>query len=164
MINMKAYLAAFILSCVATPSSYGLAAAITSAEIGHSGDLGEEGRAKVSRILKFLQKELKFIEGGFINQFSNQTFGGTSAKTAELIRLMSSAGVWDVEVTFRDYGNQETAFTLGQVGGRKTTIVVNSGRKDFLLKDFAHLISTLSFPAVKVVEANPDEEQSKEKE
>lgn len=153
---MKAYLAAFVLSCVATPSSFGLAAAITSAEIGHSADLGAEGRARVSKVLKFLQEELKFIEGGFINQYSNQTFGGTSAKTAELIRLMTSAGVWDVEVKFQDFGNQDTALTLNQIGGGKTTIVVNSGRNDFLLKDFAPLISTLSFPAQKVVEGEQE--------
>jgi hypothetical protein len=83
-----------------------------------------------------MRNELKFIDGSFLNEFSTQRFGGTSEKVSHFVGLLKAAGLWEVEVKFRDFGEQELAFTLHQDSTATMSVTVNSGRGDFLLKDF----------------------------
>ncbi|MBD3676239.1 MAG: hypothetical protein HUJ26_22235 [Planctomycetaceae bacterium] len=110
---------------------------IGSPQIGHRGEINKAHKERVHHLIRYMRDELTFIEGSFINEYSTQRFGGTSEKASRLIGLLKAAGVWKVEVRFREFGEQETALTLHQDSSDTVTVTVNSGRDDFLLKDFA---------------------------
>jgi predicted small lipoprotein YifL len=94
--------------------------------------------AQSTQILEFMTRELKFVEGSFINEYTSQTFTGTSAQVARFIALVKESKGWEVAVIFRDLGNPKAGLQIssGKDAG-KIAIVVNLGREDFLLKDFA---------------------------
>lgn len=107
-----------------------------SPRVGHRGEINKAQKEKVHHLLRYMRNELKFIDGSFINEFSTQRFGGTSEKVSRFVGLLKAAGLWEVEVEFRDFGEQESAFTLHQDSSGTMSVTVNSGRHDFLLKDF----------------------------
>jgi len=109
---------------------------IGSPRIGHRGEINKAQEEKVHHLLRYMRNELKFIDGSFVNEFSNQRFGGPSEKVSRFISLLKAAGLWEVEVEFRDFGEQESAFTLDMNYSDTMSLTVNSGRNDFLLKDF----------------------------
>ncbi len=90
------------------------------------------------QLLELMTKELKFVEGSFINEYISQTFNGTSAQIARFIALVKETKAWEVTVIFRDLGNAKAGLQISSGEDRgKLALVVNSGREDFLLKDFA---------------------------
>ena len=109
---------------------------IGSPRVGCRMEIDKAQKEKVHHLLRYMRNELKFIDGSFLNEFSTQRFGGTSEKVSRFVGLLKAAGLWEVEVEFRDFGEQELAFTLHQDSTDTMSVTVNSGRNDFLLKDF----------------------------
>jgi len=123
----KMFVEAPRLTAIALPVSVDLFPSRPSGEA-----LGGQSREALS------PGDLSFIEGRFINQFSNQRFGGTSAQVPRFIGQLKGVGVWEVDVQFRDFGEQQSAFSLDQDSSKDhLRLIINSGRSDFLLKDFA---------------------------
>ena len=127
-----------------------------SPSLAYRSDLEGNRKEEIHKLLQFMKDDLKFIEGSFINQFSNQRFGGTSAQVSRFIALLNGLTVWKVHVQFRDFGEQESAFTLDQDSSKDyLRIIVNSGRKDFLLKDFAAYLPPPRLPELDGPKAPP---------
>jgi hypothetical protein len=137
---------AVILMCLST-ECWGLGGELTSPSLAHPSDLDADRKEKVYKLLTHMQNELEFIEGSFINQFSNQRFGATSGETAEFIRRLQDVGLWRVDVQFRDFGEQKSAFTLDQDSSKTyLRVLVNSGREDFKLRDFQAYLPKPALP------------------
>ena len=119
---------------------------IASPEIGHREGISKVQEEKVNGVLAHMQNDLNFIKGRFINQFSTQRFGGTSSKASQLIALLIKAELWEVQVSFRDFGEQKSALTFHQNSSDSIHIAINSGRDDFLLKDFQNYLSRMVLP------------------
>ena len=146
---MKASFTSFLLLILFSTSAFGWSAKIGSPEIGHRAAIDKAGEMKVKSVVAYMSNELKFIEGRFINEFSTQRFGGKSSKVSRFIDLLNEVGLWEVEILFRDFEEQESAFALNQKSPDSISVTVNSGRKDFLLKDFVR-----HFPSI--VLSKPD--------
>ena len=117
--------------------AFGLGGPICSPSIGYRADIGEDAKKKVMEVYAFMNNQLEFIEGSFINEYSNQSFKGTSENVAKLASLLEEAGQWNVHVQFRDFGEEETACSMDQNTRTNTVrVMVNSGRTDFKLHHF----------------------------
>ena len=114
-------------------------------QIGHHVGIDKFQKEKVHALLEYMENELKFIEGSFINEFSTQRFGGASEKAGRFIGMLKEVGIWEVEIGFRDFGEQESAFILHQNSAKTLSLSINSGRSDFLLKDFSHFLPQPAF-------------------
>lgn len=146
---MKALFASITLLVSLSVNAFGVGGDIQFPEIGHGANLDKKQDKMVRVIIDYMQNELRFIEGTFVNEFSNQRFGATSAKTSAFITLLRNSGLWEVQVVFRDFGEQDSAFTLSQRTPESLGLVVNSGRKDFLLMDFQGFLPGAEEPAAK---------------
>ena len=87
-------------------------AKLTSPEIGYRVALNDKQEADMKAIHDFMVKQLVFIDGSFVNEFSRQRFGGNSAQTAKFISLLKDSGIWQVSVSFADLGDEKTAIKL----------------------------------------------------
>ena len=134
---MKAQIASISILVLLTVDALALGGKIGSPQIGHPTGIDKAQLEKVFSLLKYMKDDLKFIEGSFINEFSSQRFDGTSEKVSRFIGLLKEAEVWEVKVRFRNFGEQEAALTLDQNSSNKLILSINSGRDNFLLKDFA---------------------------
>jgi len=134
---MKTQFLSVLLMLVFSAAAFGWGGEVTTPSIGCRADLAEEQKKKLERIFDYMQDDLKFIKGMFVNEYTQQQFGGSSAQVAHFIDLLKGAGLWKVQVGFHDLGNQNVAFNTGQTSPDSVSITVNSGREDFLLKDFA---------------------------
>ena len=133
---MKAFIASISLLVLVSATSFGIGGPIGSPQIGHRTGINESQKKQVSALLAYMQNDLKFIKGSWINEFSTQWFGGDPVKVSRFICLLQEAEVWEVQVGFRDFGEQESAFLLHQNYSGTLSIEINSGRDDFLLKHF----------------------------
>jgi hypothetical protein len=138
---MKTLFTSISLLVIFSVTAFGLSAEIAFPEIGHRAGIDKIQEEKVNGVLAYMQNDLKFIEGRFINEFSTQRFGGTSSKASRFIALLTEVGLWDVQVGFRDFGEQESALTIHQNSSDSVLVTINSGRDDFLLKDFGGYLS-----------------------
>lgn len=134
---MKALFASVSILVLLPVNASAIGGKIGSPQVGYRGVINEAQKEKVHSLIRYMRNDLKFIEGSFINEFSTQRFGGTSEKVSRFVGLLKAAGLWEVEVAFRDFGEQESAFTLHQDSSDAMVVTVNSGRNDFLLKDFS---------------------------
>ncbi|MDA7673161.1 hypothetical protein OAE61_04035 [Verrucomicrobiales bacterium] len=150
---MKALFASITLLVSLSVNAFGLGGDIKFPEIGHREKLDKMQDKDVRTIIDYMENDLRFIEGSFVNEFSNQRFGGASAKVSAFISLLSGTGLWKVQVVFRDFGEQESALTLSQTAPESLGVVVNSGREDFLLKDFQRFLPGIEEPAAKTPKA-----------
>ena len=146
---------AISLSLLVSFNAFGIGAKLGSPEIGHRAGISEAQEKRVSAVLAFMNSDLKFIEGNFINQFSYQRFGGTAEKVVKFIALLEAARIWEIHVDFRDFEEQESAFSFHQDSSDRLQVIVNSGRADFSLRDFQKYLS-------KVVLPNTEAENSEE--
>lgn len=133
----------------------------TTPMVSHRPDIDEVERNSVEHLLKYMNEDLTFIEGGRAPHFVQvQRFGGNATQTSDFIGLLKSAGLWDVRVRFRDFGEQESAFLLIEHSSPVLmTVEVNSGRDDYLLKHFTeHLPQSESGSATETTQhkAEPD--------
>jgi hypothetical protein len=133
---MKVFRASLLLFMVFSLNVFGLSSKLTSPQIWPPDDLDESQEKNVFKVVKYMQNDLKFIEGHFINEFSSQRFGGTSERVSNFIALLDKTGLWKTEIKFRDFGEQDSAFTLSQRSPDSLRLTINSGLEDFLLKDF----------------------------
>jgi hypothetical protein len=97
-------------------------------------------------VVEFMHEDLTFIKGSFVNEFSTQRFGGTPAQVSAFLVLLKGAGLWKVQVVFRDFGEQDSAFILSQSSPGSVTVVINAGREDFRLKDFQAFLPGAATP------------------
>lgn len=134
----------------------------TTPVVSHRPNIDETQKESVSALLKYMNEELAFIEGGSADLphvSEVQRFGGNATQASHFIGLLKSAGLWEIQVRFRDFGEQDSAFIMidHSSPGLKT-IEVNSGREDFLLKHFAkHLPQSRS-----VVEGDPTHREAEQ--
>jgi hypothetical protein len=156
VIAMKTQFAFASLLLLSSLSAFGMGGELVSPSIAYPSDLDADRKEQIHKLVTFMKDDLRFIEGSFLNEFSNQRFGGTSSQVSRFIALLSGVGLWEVHVQFRDFGEQESAFSLDQDSSKTfLRVIVNSGRKDFLLRDFAPYL-----PPPKLPESNrPKAEQ-----
>lgn len=133
-----------------------MSAEIKFPEIGHREGISKVQKQCVEGVLAYMQNDLKFIDGRFINEFSTQRFAGNSAKTAGFIDLLAQAKLWELKVRFDDFGEQTSALTLHQSSPEALHIIINSGKDDFLLKDFQKYLTEIILPK----KGNPNTAQS----
>ena len=142
-----------LLSLALLPSfALGLAGQLPGPSIGYRSDIDAATKKKIDALYKFMNEELKFLEGSFINQFTNQSFGGSAEKVVEFIQLLKGIGQWKIDVQFRDFGKKETmtAFSTDQnTGNDHIRVMVNSGRKDFELNQFKAFLPKPKLPSTK---------------
>jgi len=106
--------------------------------VSYGSGIDKAQKERVKELVEYLNEELTFIEGGRTPGLSQvQRFGGTAAKTSHFIGLLKSAGLWEIRVRFRDFGEQKSAFLIiDHSSPNLKTVEINSGRQDFLLKHF----------------------------
>lgn len=132
---MKALAASFVLSLALPLTAAGWGGPLQGPMLPPSNTVTD---AQSKQMMDFMTKELKFVEGSFINAFSSQTFTGTSSPVARFIALVKESGAWDVTVIFKDMADPKAGLRIvSDDSPGKIKMVVNLGREDFLLKDFA---------------------------
>ena len=118
-------------------TAFGLSFELTAPSITVPGNTTQTQKQKVSGVREHMRRNLKFMDGFFLSGHSTQRFNGDSAQVARFIDLLGEVGLWDVCVEFHDFGWQGVAFTFNEYSSSSSVrVIVNSGRKDFLLKDF----------------------------
>lgn len=134
---MKTRLLVFITVVAACSTALGRSSYLDRPLFGWPSRITGDQLKNVKLASTFMHEELKFLEGRFINQYIHHRFGGTAQQTTRFLDLLNDAACFNVRVQFRDFGEQETAFTLDNVMGvEELTVTINSGRKDFGLRDF----------------------------
>jgi len=129
-------------------SAFGWGGTLERPLIGYPDGLDANRQKKAQTALTFINDELKFIDGHFINTFIHHRFGGTSQQTSRCIELFNDAAAWTVHVQFKDFGEQESAFTIDtNMASNDVVLTVNCGRNDFRLKDFQAYLPKTSLPA-----------------
>jgi hypothetical protein len=129
-------------------TAFGIGGKLSRPLFGYRAGLDADQQQKAQIALRFMEEELHFIDGQYVNQFVHHRFGGTSQQTSRFIELLNEAASWKVRVHFRDFGEQESAFTLDQIMVDDTVrVTVNSGRKDFRLSDFQPYLPKPPLPA-----------------
>lgn len=132
---MKALTVSVALSLALSAATWGIGGPIQGPMIPPSYTVTDE---QSQQLLEFMTKELKFVEGSFINEYTSQTFTGSSAQVARFITLVKETKAWQVTVIFRDLGDAKAGLQISNGKDRaKLALVVNLGREDFRLKDFA---------------------------
>lgn len=130
------FLLVLVMVCGFASTAFGIGGRLTRPMMGYPADLDFEAQQKAQTALQYMQDELTFVDGSWVNQFFRHRFGGTAAQTARFLALLED-GPWTVRVAFRDFGEQQAAFTVNQVMGNNTLwVTVNSAREDFRLSDF----------------------------
>ena len=138
-------------------SAFGLTLELNSPSIW-SLDIDKKKQEKLIGIHNYMSNELEFIDGmDFASSgFIQQGFSGTSAQTSHFIAMLVESGIWKVSVSFYNYGEQKTVFRTGQNSAKSINIIVNSGRDDFLLKDFAKYLPKQAFDVKDKAKAEED--------
>jgi hypothetical protein len=135
---MKLTFAIVLLVVLWSASAFGLGGRLSAPSLAYRSDLDANQKTEIHKVLKFMKDDLIFIEGSFINEFTHQRLGGTSAQVSRFIDLVKGLGLWKVHVQFRDFGEQKSALTLDQNTSKDyLRLIINSGRTDYLLKDFS---------------------------
>lgn len=115
----------------------GLGGDLASPSISYRSDVDAATKKKIDEIDRFMNDELKFLEGSFINQFTYQRFGSSVEKVLKFLDLLEAAAIWEMSVQFRDFGEQDSAFSLDQASSNEyLRVMVNAGREDFNIPHF----------------------------
>ena len=154
---MKALFTSIAVLVSLSANAFGLGGDIKFPEIGHRETISKKQEKDVRTVIDYMDKELSFIEGSFVNEFSTQRFGGTSAKASAFITLLRDTGLWEVQVVLQDFGEKQSTLTLSQSSPQSLAVIVNSGREDFLLKDFQGFLPGIERSAAKIPKAEQGE-------
>jgi hypothetical protein len=140
-IYVKTTFTSIFLMTVLSASALEIEKRFTTPVVSYGPSINKAQKDSVSDLLKYMNEDLTFIEGGrahLPNVIQVQRFGGSATQTSHFIGLLKSAGLWEIQVRFRDFGEQESAFIIiDHSSSDLKTVEVNSGRQDFLLKHFA---------------------------
>jgi hypothetical protein len=130
---MKTILLLCALTLLSSASAFARGGKLSTLTLGFPDGATPEARAKV---INFLTQEFTMIEGSFINQFTTQSFSGSTTKLNELIRLLN-ASQFELKVAFGDMKDDRVVFALSQTAGGagETTITVNVASKDLKWSD-----------------------------
>jgi hypothetical protein len=146
-IYVKTTFTSIFLMAALSASALEIEKRFTTPVVSYGSSISKSQKDSVSDLLKFMKDDLTFIEGGrahLPNVREVQRFGGSATQTSRFIGLLKSAGLWEIQVRFRDFGEQESAFILfDHSSSDLKTVEVNSGRQDFLLKHFAEHLPQL---------------------
>lgn len=146
---MKYSLAYILLVVLLSVNAFGWGGKINSPQIGPPGGLDDTQEGNVVKLVTYMKNDLEFIEGSFINEFSSQRFGASPEQLIDYIALLKHADLWNVKIRFRDFGEQDSAFILSQSSPDSLHLTINSGREDFLLKDFVKFFPEITAPTRK---------------
>ncbi|REK12003.1 MAG: hypothetical protein DWQ37_13360 [Planctomycetota bacterium] len=125
-------------------TALGLGGTLLHPLIGYPSDIDPASMQQADDALRFMKEKLTFLDGHFVNQFAYNRFGGSAPDTSQFVTLLKEAEAWNVRVAFRDFGEQDSAFSLTQVmTTHEVVVTINSGRDDFRLKDFQPHLSQL---------------------
>jgi hypothetical protein len=153
---MKVTFTFILLLVTFSVNAFGEGGDLASPEIGVPAGIDETQKENVYKIIEYMRDDLTFIEGSFVNEFSYLRFGATSAQVSDFIALLNQAGLWEVQIRFQDFGEQDSAFSLSQSSPNLLHIIVNSGREDFLLKDFIEFFPGIAAPVEDTSKAQQD--------
>ncbi len=140
---MKTCFTSLLVTAALSVSALEIEKRFTTPMVSHRPNIDESEADRVRALLDYMKEELTFMEGGRAPQFEQvQRFGGSAMQTSHFIGMLKAAGLWEIQVRFRDFGEQESAFMLIDHSPPVVmTVEVNSGREDFLLKHFAEHLS-----------------------
>ena len=146
---MKATCTLLFLLFLANPlSSFGWAGPISFPELPYYPGMATNQQDKITEVQEYLQTDLEFIDGMFSDPFyTNQRFRGTAEKTTGFLELLKKVALWNMQLKIKDFGEQDSAFSMHSTQTQLLVITLNSGRDDFRLKDFAPYIQFVDIPA-----------------
>jgi hypothetical protein len=148
--NMKRHFLLLAVLLVAATSAFGWAGPITSPQLGFPQGTPPE---TIKKVIDYLQQELTFVEGSFINEFSNQAFSGTAKQVTGLIQLLERSG-FDLTVKFFGDKDNRVALRISQNARPNEAILfINTAKKDL---DLSGLVIHLPAwpPGVQIDPAN----------
>jgi hypothetical protein len=134
-------LAAAVMT-VAT-SVFGWGGPISSPQLGFPTGTSKE---TVTKVIQYLSKDVTFVDGNFLNEYSHQGFSGSAKKVGELIDLLHTVGKFELRVSFANLKDDRIAFSISQNGKNQEqlTITINTARKDLELSEL-----TIQIPSPK---------------
>lgn len=122
----RALLTVVVLSLMGS-RALGLSAAISGPQFGFPEGTPE---AEWKAFLEFLNEDVTFVKGSFINEFTTQSYRGSAEKVSELIVRLHALDA-PLKIRFARIEEPQTHFLLSQVGVRETTLTINLDEKDF---------------------------------
>lgn len=130
--NMKQIILAVALAIVIPVSAFGLGGSFSSPELQFPDRATPE---TTSKVLDYLRNDLTFVEGSFVNEFTNQEFSGSATKVTGLIQLLQRSG-FGLTVQFLEIKDDRIALRISQnTRQRETVLSINTTKKDFVLSD-----------------------------
>jgi hypothetical protein len=128
----------------------GYSGKVTSPSLMYPSDIDAHRKGKIMDALDFMRGKLIFIEGHFFNERTYQRLGGKAGEVVELITRLEELGLWRVDVQFRNFGEQKSAFSLDENSDTMhLRVIVNSGREDFTLRDFQNFLPRPVLPKLR---------------
>lgn len=136
---MKALFLAGILALTSFLPAFGLAGPVGSPTISHPSNIDNATQKRVIALINWMNKELNFLRGSFINEFTSQSYSASSDRIAEFIVRLEALDFKKVKVTFRDFGKDaKTSFSMSSNSFANTnTVFINTGHKDYDHKAFS---------------------------
>ncbi len=132
--SMKTILLMLALAMVIPSSAFGFGASFSSPQLGFPKGTPP---STIDQVLHYLQKEVTFVDGSFINEFTTQDFSGSPRNVTDLIQLLHRSG-FELKITFADLRNDRIAFRLFQNSHQSQTIItINTAKKDFKLSELS---------------------------
>lgn len=136
---MKQVILAVGLAAFIPVSAFGLGGSVSSPEF-HFPDSAK--KETISKVLDYLRKDLTFIQGSFVNEFSGQDYSGSAKSVAGFIQLLQRSG-FEFTVQFGDLKDDRIALSIHQnTRQRETVLTINTAKKDFVLSDLKIQFST----------------------
>lgn len=130
--SMKQIILAVALGLILPVSAFGLGGSISSPELQFPDRATQD---TISKVLDYLRKDLIFVQGSFVNEFSSQGFSGSATKVTGLIRLLQRSG-FEFKVQFRALKDDRIALSISQNSRqRETVLTINTAKQDFALSD-----------------------------
>lgn len=125
-------------------SALGLGGTFSSPQIGFSESTNHKLIPKVS---DFVKKELKFVEGSFINEHQTQSFYCSAESLTKFVKLLGIAG-FQLKIAFYQNPKEEhITFRFYQnFGAPESNIFINLASKDFELKNLSLAIPSTYKP------------------
>jgi hypothetical protein len=112
----------------------GYSAQILSPQIAPGPDATN---VEINKTLKFLNTEVKFEKGHFINEFTQTEYSCPTEKISETVEVLTSEAHLDVVVGFAEFENKTSSFSIFQTATDKhtsTTLTINLNNPNLNLK------------------------------
>lgn len=136
---MKALFLAGLLALASVLPVFGLAGPVGAPTISHPSNIDNATQKRVIALINWMNKELKFLKGSFINEFTSQSYSASSESIAEFIVRLKALEFKKLKVTFRDFGKgDQTSFTMtSNSHDNSNNVIINTGHKEYDAKALA---------------------------